>query len=64
MASSLSKDYLVGSSDSYLLGVRYIGGKGGVGPKTIHHSSPKVDCCIDGGDFMLYQSIDYSIMIH
>ena len=39
-------------------------GKYGVDPMTTHLNSQKVDCCIDGGDFVLSRSTEHSSMSH
>ena len=38
--------------------------KGGVGPRTNHLTSRKVDFCIYGGDFVSYQSREHSYTSH
>ena len=39
-------------------------GKGGVGPRTNHLTSQKVDCWTHGGNFVGSQSREYSYMSH
>ena len=46
-----SKYYSVGASYGSSFVVCDRNGKYGVVPRNTHLSSPKVDCCIDGGDF-------------
>ena len=58
---SWSSNYPFGSYGSSSVGVAYGGGKGGVGPRTIHLSSHKVGCWIYGVDFMSSWGSLYSI---
>ena len=54
--------YPVGASGGPSFGVG--DGKGGVGPRTTHINSQKVDCCISGGNYVSSHSRDCSSMIH
>ena len=64
MASYFSRDYSVGAfiCSSFSTGDSY--GKGDVCSSTTHISSQKVDCWIDGGDFLSSQNRYYTSMIH
>ena len=46
--------FVVGDGDS----------KYGVGPRTTHVYCQKVDCWLDGGDFVSYQSRYYPSILH
>ena len=53
---------IVGASGGYLFGVADGYGKDDVVSRPTHLYSPKVDFCIDGGNFVSHQSTDYSSM--
>ena len=54
-----SRDYPVGASGGSLFGVSSGYGKGGVGPRTTHLFSQKINCWIDGDDFVSSRSREY-----
>ena len=55
-----SKDDPAGVLYGSLFGVVVGDGKYGVGPRTAQINPHKVDCCIDGGDFVSLNSREYS----
>ena len=52
--------YPVGAYDCSLFGISSGCGRGRVGPRTTHLTSQKVDFWIDGDDFVLSRSREYS----
>ena len=56
--------YIVGASGGYLFGVADGYGKDDVVSRPTHLYSPKVDFYIHGGNFVSYQSSDYSSTSH
>ena len=58
MTSSFSRGYSDNATGNSSFGVIAVDGKGGLGPRTTHLSSQKVDCWINGGDFLSYHIRD------
>ena len=64
MELSWSRDYIAVAAGGSSFGVSSGDVKGGVGPRKTNLHPQKVDCWLDGGNFVSYQSCDYSYTNH